>query len=39
MKYIRYSRYSPDAADDIDLQELMNRLSDFFNVASRVFNL
>jgi Ca-activated chloride channel homolog len=30
MKYIRYSRYSPDAADDVDLQELMNRLSDFF---------
>ena len=30
MKYIRYSRYSRDAADDIDLQELMNRLSDFF---------
>jgi Ca-activated chloride channel homolog len=30
MKYIRYSRYAPDAAEDIDLQELMNRLSDFF---------
>jgi Ca-activated chloride channel homolog len=30
MKYIRYSRYAPDAADDIDLQELINRLSDFF---------
>jgi Ca-activated chloride channel homolog len=30
MKYIRYSRYSPDAADDIDLQELMSRMSDFF---------
>jgi Ca-activated chloride channel family protein len=30
MKYTRYSRYAPDAADDIDLQELMNRLSDFF---------
>ena len=30
MKYTRYSRYSPDAADDIDLQELMNRMSDFF---------
>ena len=30
MKYIRYSRYAPEAADDIDLQELMNRLSDFF---------
>jgi Ca-activated chloride channel homolog len=30
MKYIKYSRYAPDAADDVDLQELMNRLSDFF---------
>jgi len=30
MKYIRYSKYSPEAADDIDLQELMSRLSDFF---------
>jgi Ca-activated chloride channel family protein len=30
MKYTRYSKYSPDAADDIDLQELMNRMSDFF---------
>ncbi|HUJ32583.1 MAG TPA: VWA domain-containing protein [Candidatus Acidoferrum sp.] len=30
MKYIRYSKYAPDAADDVDLQELMNRLSDFF---------
>src|SRR5208282_4522012 len=29
MKYIKYSRYAPDAADDLDLQELMNRLSDF----------
>jgi Ca-activated chloride channel family protein len=29
MKYVRYSRYTPDAADDVDLQELMNRLSDF----------
>jgi len=29
MKYIKYSRYVPDAADDIDLQELINRLSDF----------
>jgi len=29
MKYVRYSRYAPDAADDIDLQELMSRLSDF----------
>jgi len=30
MKYIKYSRYSPDAADDIDLHDLMNKLSDFF---------
>jgi Ca-activated chloride channel family protein len=30
MKYIRYSKYLPGAADDIDLQELMNKLSDFF---------
>jgi Ca-activated chloride channel homolog len=30
MKYIRYSRYLPEAAQDIDLQELMSRLSDFF---------
>src|SRR5579872_7201869 len=30
MKYIRYSKYSPNAADDLDLQDLMNRLSDFF---------
>ncbi len=30
MKYVRYSRYAPDAAEDIDLQELMSRLSDFF---------
>jgi len=30
MKYIRYSRYAPEAADDIDLHELMDRLSDFF---------
>jgi Ca-activated chloride channel homolog len=30
MKYVRYSRYAPNATDDIDLQELMNRLSDFF---------
>jgi Ca-activated chloride channel family protein len=29
MKYIRYSKYDPAAADDIDLQELMNKLSDF----------
>jgi len=25
MKYIRYSKYAPGAADDIDLQELMSR--------------
>src|SRR5215831_10558293 len=30
MKYIRYSKYSAEAAGDIDLQELMSRLSDFF---------
>jgi Ca-activated chloride channel family protein len=30
MKYVRYSRYAPDAAEDTDLQELMSRLSDFF---------
>ena len=30
MKYTKYSRYSPDAADDIDLHELMSRMSDFF---------
>jgi Ca-activated chloride channel family protein len=30
MKYTKYSRYAPDAADDIDLQELLSRMSDFF---------
>jgi Ca-activated chloride channel family protein len=30
MKYTRYSKYIPGAADDLDLQELMSRLSDFF---------
>jgi Ca-activated chloride channel homolog len=30
MKYTRYSRYMPGAADDVDLQDLLNRLSDFF---------
>jgi Ca-activated chloride channel family protein len=30
MKYIKYSKYDPSAADDIDLHELMSRLSDFF---------
>ena len=29
MKYIRYTRYTGEAADEIDLQELMNRLSNF----------
>ena len=29
MRYIRYSRYTGEAADDVDLQELMNKLSDF----------
>src|SRR3984885_7317319 len=29
MKYIRHSKYTGEAADDLDLQELMNRLSDF----------
>jgi Ca-activated chloride channel homolog len=29
MKYVRYSKYAPGAADDIDLQELMSRLSDY----------
>jgi Ca-activated chloride channel homolog len=30
MKYVRYSKYSPEAAGDVDLQDLMSRLSDFF---------
>jgi len=30
MKYTRYSRYTPGAADDVDLQELLNRMSDYF---------
>jgi Ca-activated chloride channel family protein len=30
MKYIRYSKYSAEAAGDVDLHELMSRLSDFF---------
>ena len=29
MRYIRYSRYTGEAADDVDLQELMNKLADF----------
>ncbi len=30
MKYTKYSRYAPEAASDIDLNELMSRLADFF---------
>jgi len=30
MKYVRYSKYAQEAADDVDLQELMSKLSDFF---------
>ncbi len=30
MKYTKYSRYAPNAADDLDMQDLMNRLSDYF---------
>ena len=30
MKYIRYSKYASEAAQDIDLEELMSRMSDFF---------
>src|ERR1700727_3583305 len=29
MKYTKYSKYAPEASEDIDLQELMSRLSDF----------
>ncbi|HEV2421142.1 MAG TPA: VWA domain-containing protein [Candidatus Acidoferrales bacterium] len=29
MKYVRYKKHTGQEADDIDLQELMNRLSDF----------
>ena len=29
MKYIRYSRYTGTEAEDVDLQELMSRMSDF----------
>ena len=29
MKYVRYKKYTGQEADDIDVQELMNRLSDF----------
>ena len=30
MKYIRYSKYTGEPADDVDLQELLKRLGDFF---------
>jgi len=30
MKYVRYSRFTGEAADGVDLDELMSRLSDFF---------
>ena len=30
MKYTKYSRYAPEAATDVDLNELMSRLADFF---------
>ncbi len=30
MKYIRYSRYTGEPAGEVDLQELVKRLSDFF---------
>jgi Ca-activated chloride channel homolog len=29
VKYIRYSKYTAEAADDVDLQELLKRLGDF----------
>ena len=29
MKYIKYTKYTGDPADDVDLQELMSKLSDF----------
>ncbi|MGH9730375.1 MAG: hypothetical protein ACRD4A_01645, partial [Candidatus Acidiferrales bacterium] len=29
MKYVRYKKYTGQEADDVDLQELMNRLSNF----------
>ncbi len=29
MKYVRYKKYTGQEADDVDLQELMDRLSDF----------
>ncbi|HKS81119.1 MAG TPA: VWA domain-containing protein [Candidatus Acidoferrales bacterium] len=30
MRYTKYSRYMPGAADDVSLEDLLNRLSDFF---------
>ena len=30
MKYVRYSKYTGEPADEVDLDELVNRLSDFF---------
>jgi len=30
MKYIKYSRYTGEAADSVDLEELVKRLGDFF---------
>ena len=30
MKYIRYTKYTGEPADDVDLQELLKRLGDFF---------
>ena len=30
MKFIRYSKYTGEPADDVDLQELLKRLGDFF---------
>ena len=30
MKYIRYTKYTGEPADEVDLHELMSRLSDFF---------
>ena len=30
MKYIRYSRYTGEPADAVDLEELIKRLGDFF---------
>ena len=29
MKYVRYSKYTGEAADEVDLDELVNKLSDF----------